>query len=70
MPKKSPKSPKTHHADSTLRRPGQPGPDEAKLTLILPKDLVLKTKHRAVDEGTSIKAIVLRALESELTRSL
>jgi hypothetical protein len=68
MPKNPPRSHRP--APSPPRRPGQPGPDEAKLTLILPKSLVLKTKHRAVDEGTSIKAIVLRALESELARPL
>lgn len=63
--------PKSRRPDSPApRRPGQPGPDEAKLTLILPKDLVLKTKHRAVDEGTSLKAIVLRALEAELAHPL
>ena len=65
------KRPKSHRPDSSPpRRPGQPGPDEAKLTLILPKGLVLQTKHRAVDEGTSIKAIVLRALETELAHPL
>lgn len=61
---------KSRRPASPPRRPGQPGPEEAKLTLILPKNLVLKTKHRAVDEGTSIKAIVLRALEAELARPL
>lgn len=35
-----------------------------------PKDLVIKTKHRAVDEGTSLKAIVLRALVAELAHPL
>jgi len=50
------------------RRPGEPSDTEHKLTLILPKDIVQRAKHRAVDEGTTVKAIVLRGLEAELRR--
>lgn len=48
------------------RRPGEPSDSESKLTLILPKEIVQKAKHRAVDEGTTVKAIILRALQAEL----
>jgi len=34
----------------------------------LPDELYREAKHRAVDEGTSFKAVVQRALEEYLTK--
>jgi hypothetical protein len=53
---------------SPPKRPGQPGPDEAKVTVIIAKDLAKRIKFRAVEQETSVKAILVRALEDYLNR--
>jgi predicted HicB family RNase H-like nuclease len=44
-------------------------PESVKVTLRLPADLVRQAKHRAVDAGQSLQAVVAQALRAFLSRT-
>ena len=51
-----------------LQKVGHRGVEVQMTSLELPDELYRKVKHRAVDEGTSFKAVVQRALEEYLSK--
>jgi hypothetical protein len=52
------------------KQPSQPGTDEPKVrtSFELPEALWLKAKHRALEERTDLRALVIEGLEYVLTR--
>ena len=46
--------------------PSDEAPDKAQFNIYLPRELIRRVKHRAVDEGMSLSAYVERILRDHL----
>lgn len=46
--------------------PSTPASDKAQFNVYLPRDLITAIKHRGVDEGVSLSALVERVLREHL----